>query len=163
MAKKSRSYGDGEANLNITSLMDVLTIVLVFLLKNFESEGNLLTMADNLKLPNSASKKTVKEIMLTVVVDNEGILVDNIPVVKTAEVIAQDSLKVGPMAILLEEKREEEKKALMARGEDATESGKVIVQIDKNIPYDVMYKVMATCGASGYGNIAFAVMQRLAG
>lgn len=163
MAKKARSYGGGSDSLNITSLMDVLTIVLVFLLKNFESEGNLLTMADNLKLPNSASKITPKEVMLTVVVDNEQILVDNTPVVKTAEVSAQDSLKVAPMATLLETKRKEEKEAAMRRGEDASETGKVIVQIDKNIPYDIMYKVMATCGASGYGNIAFAVMQRLSG
>jgi len=163
MAKKARSYGDDNANLNITSLMDVLTIVLVFLLKNFESEGNLLTMADNLKLPNSASKKTPKEVMLTVVVDNNEILVDATPVIKTEEVMKQDSLRVGPMSELLEKKREEEKASLMAKGEDASETGKVIVQIDKNIPYDVMYKVMATCGASGYGNIAFAVMQRAAG
>jgi len=163
MPKKARSYGDDNANLNITSLMDVLTIVLVFLLKNFESEGNLLTMADNLKLPNSASKVTPKEVMLTVVVDNEQILVDNTPVSKTADVLAQDSLRVGPMSDLLQEKRKEEKEAAMRRGEDADETGKVIVQIDKNIPYDVMYKVMATCGASGYGNIAFAVMQRLGG
>lgn len=163
MARKARSYGGGSDSLNITSLMDVLTIVLVFLLKNFESEGNLLTMADNLKLPNSASKVTPKEVMLTVVVDNEQILVDNTPVVKTAAVAAQDSLRVGPMSDLLMEKRKEEKEAAMRRGEDASETGKVIVQIDKNIPYDIMYKVMATCGASGYGNIAFAVMQRLAG
>lgn len=163
MAKKARSYGGGSDSLNITSLMDVLTIVLVFLLKNFESEGNLLTMADNLKLPNSASKITPKEVMLTVVVDNEQILVDNTPVSKTPDVMAQDSLRVGSMSELLMEKRKEEQEAAMRRGEDASETGKVIVQIDKNIPYDVMYKVMATCGASGYGNIAFAVMQRIGG
>ena len=56
--RQPRRYGSGSAKLNITSMMDVLTIVLVFLLKNFESEGNLLTQADNLKLPYSVSKKT---------------------------------------------------------------------------------------------------------
>ena len=39
----------------------------------------------------------------------------------------------------------------------------IIVQIDKNIPYDAMYKVMATCGFAGYTNIAFAVMQKNGG
>ena len=158
--RQPRRYGSGSAKLNITSMMDVLTIVLVFLLKNFESEGNLLTQADNLKLPYSVSKKTVKEIAITVVVDNEQVLVDNTPVFATDSVRAQDSLLVAPMMDMLKEKREEEKKVAMASGDDEATTGTVIVQLDKNIPYDVMYKVMATCGFSGYGNIAFAVVQK---
>lgn len=158
--RQPRRYGSGNAKLNITSMMDVLTIVLVFLLKNFESEGNLLTQADNLKLPYSVSKKTVKEIAITVVVDNEQVLVDNTPVFPTDSVRAQDSLLVAPMMDMLKEKREEEKKVAMASGDDEATTGTVIVQLDKNIPYDVMYKVMATCGFSGYGNIAFAVVQK---
>jgi biopolymer transport protein ExbD len=38
--------------------------------------------------------------------------------------------------------------------------GKVILQIDKNIPFDIMYKVMYTCGKVGYQIMNFAVMQR---
>jgi hypothetical protein len=82
-------------------------------------------MADNLKLPNSASKITPKEVMLTVVVDNESILVDNTPVAKTADVMVQEDLRVVSMSELLETKRKEEKEAAMRRGEDASETGKV--------------------------------------
>ena len=48
----------------------------------------------------------------------------------------------------------------MKAGLPADEAGNIIIQIDKNIPYDVMYKVMATCGFSGYTNIAFAVSMK---
>ena len=44
-----------KGELNITSMMDMFTIVLVFLLKNFATEGNLMTSADNLILPKSAN------------------------------------------------------------------------------------------------------------
>jgi len=38
--------------------------------------------------------------------------------------------------------------------------GEIIVQMDKNINFDVMYKVMRTCGRQGYTNMKFAVMMR---
>ena len=38
--------------------------------------------------------------------------------------------------------------------------GKVIIQVDKNIEFDVLFKVMNTCGKVGYNNMNFAVMER---
>ena len=56
-------------------------------------------------------------------------------------------------------KREEEKKAeVLGIIKEAT--GKVVVQFDKNIPYDIVTKIMATCGYAGYNNIKFAVTKK---
>jgi len=110
-----------EAGLNITSMMDMFTIVLVFLLKNFEAEGNLLTQADNLKLPTSVSKKTVKEISLTVVVDNEQILVDSKPVLSTDDVLASETVLINPIKDEFEKLREMELKAALLTGKDTDE------------------------------------------
>lgn len=159
MARKPRKMGDQGGGLNITSMMDMMTIVLVFLLKSLDAEGNLLTQADNLQLPNSSSQKTIQEVMLTVVVDNSHVLVDNTPVIETDLVARQDSLFVTPMVDLLVQKKEEEEKAAMASG-GVTGPFALVVQLDKNIDYDVMYKTMATCGYSGYTNVKFAVLQR---
>jgi biopolymer transport protein ExbD len=161
MARKSRKYGDGDTGLNITSMMDMFTIVLVFLIKQMDTEGNLMTQADNLKLPYSTSKKSQDEVALTVVVDRSHVLVDNQQVVESEVVHSQDSLLVGAMVPVLEEKLEEERAAALAKGEEPDEAGNVIVQLDKNLEYDVMYKVMATCGWAGYSNIAFAVLQKI--
>ncbi len=164
MARKGRSYGDKESNLNITSMMDAFTIVLVFLLKSFAAEGNLLTQADNLKLPYSVSQKQPQEVSLLVVVDAEQILIDNVPVIETKLVRAQDSLFVAPMVKELQKKRDEEKKRALIKGDEGDEKGgSVIVQLDKMTDYDIMYKVMATCGYAEYNNVAFAVVQRTPG
>jgi len=160
MGRKARSFGPPTGGLNITSMMDMMTIILVFLLKSLDAEGNLLTMADNLQLANSSSKKTIQEVLLTVVVDNNNIVVDAQPVASTDEVAKQDSLFIGEMVKALEAKREEEKKHMMAAGEDPGTPGAVVVQLDKNLYYDTMYKVMASCGYAGYGNVKFAVLQR---
>jgi len=147
----------------LTSMMDMMTIILVFMIKNIDAEGQLVTQAENLVLPNSTSKVQPKEVSLTVVVDNGFVVVDNEKIVPTADVLAQDSLLVEKVNAVLEERRQIEKDHALANNLPADEAGRIIVQIDKNIPYDAMYKVMATCGFSGYTNIAFAVMMKNGG
>lgn len=161
MAKTGRKYSEGKGELNITSMLDLLTIVLLFLIKQMDAEGQLITQAENLKLPGSTSQKTPEEVNLQVIVDRNYVLVDNKQVVDTETVAGQDSLMVADMIPVLEELREAEKKAALARGEEPEEAGQVIVQLDKNLEYDIMYKVMATCGFSGYNKISFAVLQTL--
>lgn len=162
MARRGRKFGDISGDLNITSMLDMFTIILVFLLKQMDAEGQLITQAENLKLPGSTSQKTPEGVSLQVIVDRNYVLVDNQQVVETEIVHKQDSLFVGGMIPIMEDMREKEKNAALARGEEPEESGQVIVQLDKNLEYDIMYKVMATCGYTGFNKISFAVIQTLA-
>lgn len=156
---KRKELKKPETGMSLTSLMDAFTIILVFLIKNVDTEGNLMTQADNLRLPLSTSQKTAQEVSLTVIVDSKQILVDGTVVAETPAVRAQDSLVVANMLTLLEQKREEEKKLALSRGEEEV-GGKIVVQLDKGGHYDVMYKVMATCGFAGFTNVAFAVIMK---
>lgn len=139
--------------------MDVMTIVLVFLLTLFAAEGNLMTQADNLILPVSARSHSPQEVSLTITGDPKWILVDNQPTIETPKVRQQDSLLVEPVFEILKLKREEEKKAEMMGLTDET-TGKIVVQFDKNTEYDIVTKIMATCGNAGYNNIKFAVIRK---
>ena len=42
-------------DLDITSLLDILVIMLVFLLKSYNATGIILNVPDDIKLPTSAS------------------------------------------------------------------------------------------------------------
>lgn len=159
MARKPRKYGE-DVPFSLTSMMDMMTIILVFMIKNIDAEGQLVTQAENLVLPVSTSKVQPKEVSLTVVVDNNYVVVDNSKIVTTDEVLQQEDLLVARVDSVLKERRKTEQEHALAAGLPADEAGNIIVQIDKNIPYDAMYKVMATCGFSGYTNIAFAVMMK---
>jgi biopolymer transport protein ExbD len=156
MARKSRSYGEKQ-EISMTSLMDVMTIILVFLLKQIDAEGQLVTAAENLVLPASTSKKVPTEVSMGVVVDQSWVLVDGQQITETKKVADQDSLLVEALDIVLQEKRAVEKEAMLQRGEADEGGGKVIIQLDKNTHFGIMYKVMATCGLSGFSNISFAV------
>lgn len=150
---------DKDVELNITSLMDMFTIVLVFLLKSFAAEGNLLTSADNLVLPISAQSQSPTEVSMNVVVDQNWVLVDDQQVMKTEQVGQQDSLNLQPVYEILKEKRREEEESEMAGIIDLT-VGKIVLQFDKNMEYDIVTKAVATCGYAGYNNVKFAVVKR---
>jgi biopolymer transport protein ExbD len=152
-----------KASLNITSMMDFLTIILLFLIMNYSADGSMLTNADDLVLPNSESKKKPSDVNLQLAVTNEMILVDNQAIVPTDD--ARNIPQEEPDPII--QKLEEKLKACMLLEEELVKSGslnavqgKIIVQIDKNIDFDVLFKVMNTCGKTGYNNMNFAVMER---
>ncbi len=157
--KRTRKPG----GLMLNSMMDMFTILLVFLLKQYSAEGSILTNADNLVLPNSASKKKPTEVSLQVAVTQEMILVDNSPVVPTEDIRNIPLDNPDPIDPKLEESlrghyaQEEEMVRLGALNKV---DGKCVIQVDKNMDFDVLYKVMNTCGKVGYNNMNFAVMER---
>ena len=158
VVKKKVSY-----HLNITSMMDMFTIILVFLLKMYSAEGSVLTNADNLVLPNSISKKKPKEVNLQLAVTTDMILVDNQPIVPTSDARRIPQENADPSIMKLEEKlvscyaQEEE---MVKMGALNQVMGRVVIQADKNIEFDVLFKIMNTCGKVGYNNMNFAVMER---
>lgn len=157
MARKVKKQEPAE--LIITSLIDVFVIVLVFLIRSIDAEGNLLTSAENLILPMSAKAKSPTEVSLTIVGDEKHIVVDDKVLADAKMVKDQDSLIIKPVLDVLIKKREEERKAEVL-GIIKESTGKVVVQFDKNTPYDIVTKVMATAGYAGYNNIKFAVTRR---
>ena len=180
MARRTRKFSE-DVPFSLTSMMDMMTIILVFMIKNMDAEGQLLTQAENLILPISTSKLQPTEVSLTIVIDANNVVVDNEKVVATSDVNEQEDLCVQPVLSTLYQKRKAEVDQRLRQGQPADEAGSVVVQIDKNIPYNVMYKVMATCGIagvpsctssegeagyekmSGYTNVSFAVMEKNGG
>jgi biopolymer transport protein ExbD len=146
-----------EQTLTITSLMDMMTIILVYLLKSFAAEGQILTSADNLVLPNSTSKTNPKEVSLQMAVSTDWICVDNIPIIRTSEVRKMDEISIPKIKDKLEECMSNEER-MVKIGEISRVKGEIILQVDKNIAFDVLYKTMATCGEVGYNHMKFAVM-----
>jgi len=150
--------------LNITSMMDMFTIILLFLLKSFSADGSMLTNADNLQLPNSVSNKRPIELPLQVAVTTDAIVVDNTPVMVTETLWKMDQDEfdedtTNAFDMTLKWKMEEQLE-LLRIGAIKEVNGEIIVQLDKNMNFDIMYKVMRVCGRQGFVNMKFAVMMR---
>ena len=81
MGKKSIRRTAGGEGLNITSMMDIMTIILIFLLKSYSPEDISVAPSSDLEVPVSTSEKSPK-LAVQVVVSKSAILVDSIPVMQ---------------------------------------------------------------------------------
>ena len=148
-----------DMGLNITSMMDMFTIILVFMLKNFSAEGSILTNADNLVLPYSSSKTSPKEVSVSLNCTSEWVVIDHEPVVLTKQVREQEEIVVDRIKQKLDKCMVQEEN-MVRIGALNKVKGEIVVQVDKNIDFDIIYKIMASCGRAGYNNIRLAVMSR---
>ena len=154
---KKHNNDPGQMKLNLTSMMDMFTIILVFLLKTYSAEGMLISPSEDITLPKSTIEK-MPEVGLDLVVSKEWVMVNNEPVVPVAQIVNQESFYIQPLLEKLKVYAREAKKMETEYGTKF--SGKVTIQGDKSIPYKLLVKVMATCGESDYPNIRLVVYQQ---
>ncbi|MBN1757264.1 MAG: biopolymer transporter ExbD [Chitinispirillaceae bacterium] len=148
-----RRRGNGEVKLNITSMMDMFTIILVFLIKNFSTEGAIVTPAENLTLPKSTVERKAKG-ALSVQISRGIIIVENVTVLdETAygKLLKQKEFMITALYDALVNFAEESRK--MAEISGTPFSGDITIQGDVEIPYSVLTRVMYTCGQAGYPNM----------
>ncbi|MCI0511623.1 biopolymer transporter ExbD [candidate division KSB1 bacterium] len=156
--KIKRAKGASTISLKLTSLMDMFTILVVFLLKNFSAEGEIMAVANDLRLPESSSAK--KPMVASVVaVNQDWLMLDGEHLANTAEIT-----QLRPEAVIDELKEALVNKRAIADGlgevnENMAFSGKINIQADKSVPYIIVKKIMMTCGRVGYNDIMLAVME----
>lgn len=142
-------------SLNLVSLMDIFTILVFFLLVN-SSEVEVLPNAKDIQLPESIAEEKAKETVV-VLIGDENILVQGRPVASVAEVMAQSGNSIPALKAALQNQN---RRALRRENQDNVASREVTIMGDKDIPYRLLKKVMATCTESDYGRISLAVLQK---
>ncbi len=152
-------HKNGAAALNITSLMDVMTIILIFLLFSFSSQDQNLRLAKDMDLPRSSSEKPFKWAINITLTENE-LMVEDLSVCRYKNGQFIDT-RDDPDKIVLLYKQLTDLKSLEKYREvdrDAAEPV-VIFQADKKHKFDTIYKVMKTAAMAGYPNFRFAVLK----
>jgi len=150
MERHHRRRG-GAVTLNIVSVIDIFTILVFFLLVH--SADVDLPGAKIVELPQ-ASVQTPPRLAAVVVVTPEEIVLEGRRVAGTREVLAQPEAGIAPLTRALEE--------LSARRVRAPEAGgpEVTLMAAKELPYQLMKKVMLACTEARYGQISFAVLHK---
>jgi biopolymer transport protein ExbD len=158
LGRSRRKNGDQFAKPQMTSLVDVLTVLVFFLLKNFSSEGDIVTQTKNLELPMSSSKAKPEQ-MLNISISAKHILVEGNPVALVTEEQERDGNGIPGLARFLEDKRKQTEE-IAEYDKNVSFSGRLVIQGDKAIPYWLLQKVLATCGDNGYSSFSLAVMKK---
>jgi biopolymer transport protein ExbD len=141
--------------LNLTSLMDVFTILVFFLLFN-SSASELVESPKEIKLPDSVVEAKPRETVV-IMVSPEVVLVQGEAVINTAELLTSG---VETVTAISERLAHLERSIIGMSTQAVVESKEVTILADKTIPFSVLKKVMSTCTGSGYGKISLAVIQK---
>ena len=153
--EKHHKRHKGTGALNLVSLMDIFTILVFFLLVN-SSDVETLPNAKDLQLPESIAEDKAKETVV-ILIGETDIIVQGTPVAKVADVMATKGNDIPALrrALLSQNDR------VLRRAAQADVAGReVTIMGDKDIPYRLLKKVMATCTKSDYGRISLAVLQK---
>lgn len=158
LGRSRRKNGDQFAKPQMTALVDVLTVLVFFLLKNFSSDGDIVTQTKNLELPQSSSMAKPEQ-MLNVSISAKHILVEGTPVALVSEEQEREGNDIPGLARFLEEKRKQTEE-ISEYDKSVSFSGKLTIQGDRLIPYWLLQKVLATCGDNGYSSFSLAVIKK---
>jgi biopolymer transport protein ExbD len=143
------------AGLNLTSLMDVFTILVFFLLFHSGS-GEVVQAPKQIKLPNSVVETKPRETVV-ILVSPETVLVQGQPVVNTSDLLNDKVQTIPGITDRLEQLKSN---IIGINTRTAIQSKEITILADKTIPFRVLKKIMSTCTASGYGRISLAVIQK---
>lgn len=168
-----RNAAEPEINfLNITAMLDIMTIILVFLLKTLGESSAAVPQNDDLRLPKSVIKSAPAEEGTVVTVSKTQLLVGDNKVLNLPgrESLAQTGVgaqekRSGPTDLYivklgnaLQAARKTDRVVRQAKGLDPSSSEAIIIA-DGTTPYRLLIEVLFTLGQSEFGKYHLMVMQ----
>lgn len=181
-SRRGRKKLNKNFELQLTSMLDVLVIILVFLLKSYQTSQNNLTTVPGLKMPISVSPDEPRD-SLQVIITPEGITFDGeriMDFVQSANNVGADDAqysfnkkdldeggrRILPLYDALVKAREKVEMLRMkspardAQGNPLPFDGVLAITADKRVQYDTLRRIMYTSGAAGYKVFRFIAQRK---
>lgn len=164
------------AVLQLTAMVDMFTVMVVFLLQNYATTGEVISIPKEVRLPTAHEVKELKPSNV-IVVSSEGVLLNSVRLAGFREVKEQEdwmitNLRNGIERMIMTAENNEKtlgnrlKEAVsQARGnepnaDETPRYRKITIQADKEIDFLTVKKVMFTATEAGIAEINFAVIKR---
>jgi biopolymer transport protein ExbD len=155
--KMSRGKKATNAELNVVPMVDMMTMLVIFLLQQFSSTGEVLYMQKDIKLPTAQHGQLI-EIAPVVAVSAQQVIVTGVKVADISELDSDSGYLNIPA---LEERLRDEKKRwdfIHQNDPSSKWEGVVNIQADQFVPFRIVKRVMYSCGVAGYFNMNFAAL-----
>ena len=143
--------GGGHGPLMLVPMIDILTILVVYLLVH-AADAELLSNPRNVSMPMSVSELKPREANV-ITVARDIVYVNGEEVMSVAEVAAS----AEPVVEQLRAKLRKQAKSLLAAGAEGRE---ITVIADKSLMYPVLRRIIASCAAADYSKVSLAVVER---
>ncbi len=154
--------GSGVFDIDITSLLDILTILMVFLLQSYNSSGVVINVPEGIELPKSKSE-TINSFGVNIQVSKSQIWVDdkevvNVEAVDQGQLFDEGGRRIIPLFNELVKIKETIKQSEKLSPDAKKFSGVANLVVDKTLKYSYLKRVMYTCAAAGFKEFKFVVL-----
>jgi len=155
-AKKNPPKGGDMPNLN--SMMDMMTIILLFLLKSLSSAGAIMPVAPGIELPRSSIQSQPQQ-HLAFVINSQGVFEGfegkiGANLATASEMSDAETPLLTTLIAYLDSAKSVDKR--LGRSERAI----ITLQGDRIMPYGHLYKFISSCGEAGFSTIQFIVTKQ---
>lgn len=141
--------------MNLTSLMDVFTILVFFLLVNTGSV-EVMEAPKTVTLPESTVESKPRETVV-IFISEEEILVQGKVVAQVSDILDADRASLESITDRLAELSQQ---VIGPATKVVAESQEVTILADKQVPFAVIKRIMSACTGQGYGHVSLAVIQK---
>jgi biopolymer transport protein TolR len=148
---KRHGKGGGHGPLALVPMIDMLTILVVYLLVH-TADMEILPNSKNISIPQSNSEQKPREATV-VMVTRDMLYVNGEPVVTVARLGATE----GQVNESLRAALDAQAQGLLPGSEANRE---VTVMAEKSLPYAVLRKIVASSSAAEYTKVSLAVVER---
>jgi biopolymer transport protein ExbD len=164
--RKVREAAGEIRELNIVAMMDMMTIILVFLLKSYQASAINVNMSADLTIPQSTTQLHPQE-NITITLAYREVTVNDRKVVEMRSGVIPAEAKEGGKAeafyvgaLYDALKKEVDKQKYIARfNKNAPFQGRLNVVADRKIPYRTLMDVLYTAGQAELGEYKFMVLK----
>lgn len=184
--RKKYEFPDELGHISITSLADIVTIILVYMLKTFTSNPIEVKEAA-VSLPVSSSREIAEDALVVMVTGPQKIALMDIHDPKSGKIVPntpkiivdgrpileldastyrirdtdKDSQTGGYVidGLRAELVRARKNQEGLAKGAGKQFTGKVAIVADRQTPYRVLMDILITCGEAGFGEFKFAIIK----
>jgi biopolymer transport protein ExbD len=160
--RREREAAGEIRELNIVAMMDMMTIILVFLLKSYSASSVSVTASEDVRPPISTTRATPKD-TVAVTITPKGILVGDRKVIELQNGTVPTRFLDGRRVVPLDQafrKEVDKLKYIAARNPSAPFNHELSVIGDRKIPYDLLLTVLYTAGQDELENYRFVVIQK---
>jgi biopolymer transport protein ExbD len=152
-----------EFSLNVTSLMDVLTVLLFFLVKSYSVSQTALATPEGLRLPASVVKADLEE-TVSVSLTNKELRINNAVVATLvggkfeSKDLSKDGRVVLPLKTFLDSEYKKRNAVFNSAGMlDNLPPGRVMIQSDKDLSFGTVKFILHTAAVANYNDYEFVV------
>jgi len=154
-----------EQSLNIYPMMDIMTIILVFMIMNVAQETANITQSDDLLLPWTTSTEDMTE-SVTIQISRTEIIIEGDPTVTLRNGTVDPSQKQGgangflitPLLNVMQQHRDR-LKMIAQRNPRRPFTGEVRIIADKRTPFRTLSEVIYTLGQAEFAHMHFIAIE----